>query len=271
MRLVTLVVVLQGGGWTALPPHPTVGDTIWLERGVTLPPGWRLRPSKLELTGDVESLGDAALLRATDGWIVRYPIVAWSPGSHTLALPPLWRLAPDGHADSIPGGGAVVDVQAVIPDTLRHPEPQPALAPIRSARRQPLAPLAAVGLALGVLAAGVGWRRRRPRDLPTAGPAPPDPEVPPERWLAAGEPKAVAVRATYRVRAAIARALPEVPVSLSAAECVAVLARVRPDAPVRELADLLDQLDRVAFASAHGADVLVLARRAEALAREFAP
>jgi hypothetical protein len=44
-----------------------------------------------------------------------------------------------------------------------------------------------------------------------------------------------------------------------------------PDAPLRQLADVLAQLDRVAFASAQGADVAALAERARALAGEFAP
>jgi hypothetical protein len=40
---------------------------------------------------------------------------------------------------------------------------------------------------------------------------------------------------------------------------------------VRELRDLLEQLDRVAFASAHGTDVAALAAMARRLARELAP
>jgi hypothetical protein len=46
--------------------------------------------------------------------------------------------------------------------------------------------------------------------------------------------------------------------------------RSRPEAPLRALRELLEALDQVAFASAHGVDVAPLAARARALAREFA-
>jgi len=45
----------------------------------------------------------------------------------------------------------------------------------------------------------------------------------------------------------------------------------RPGAHVAELRDVLEQLDRVAFASAEGSDVVALAARARRLAKELAP
>jgi predicted trehalose synthase len=45
--------------------------------------------------------------------------------------------------------------------------------------------------------------------------------------------------------------------------------RARPDAPLRDLRELLQALDQVAFATAHGVDVAPLAARARALAREL--
>jgi len=39
--------------------------------------------------------------------------------------------------------------------------------------------------------------------------------------------------------------------------------------PLGQLAEVLQQLDRVAFASAHGSDIAALAERARALAREL--
>jgi hypothetical protein len=79
------------------------------------------------------------------------------------------------------------------------------------------------------------------------------------------------VRARWRLRAAVARAVPEAHLALTTAACMATVARVHPEAPVRELRDLLEQLDRVAFASAHGTDVAALAAMARRLARELAP
>ena len=98
-----------------------------------------------------------------------------------------------------------------------------------------------------------------------------EPEVPDARWLVAGEPKAVAARARQRLRAAVAVAVPEAHEALSTVECLAAVGRLRADAPLRELRDVLGGLDHVAFASAHGVDLAALGERARALAAEFAP
>ncbi len=261
----------QTATWTASPPAPTVGDTIWLERALSVPSGWQVRAGKLEATEAIEPLADPAVRRSPGGWVVRYALVAWKPGAHKLALPPLWLLGPDGRADSTAGGTTSFSVTSVIPDSLRSPSPQGLLAPLRAAHRDPLPPLAALALVAGLLATGVAARRRRPRALESAPQVPLEREVPDTRWLAAGEPKAVAARAIWRLRAALARAVPEAHPALDTAECLAVVERARPDAPLRELGDLLEQLDRVAFASAHGTDVAALSAMARRLARELTP
>ncbi len=261
----------QTAAWTASPPAPTVGDTIWLERALSVPSGWQVRAGKLEATEAIEPLADPAVRRSPGGWVVRYALVAWKPGAHKLALPPLWLLGPDGRADSTAGGTTSFSVTSVIPDSLRSPSPQGLLAPLRAAHRDPLPPLAALALVAGLLATGVAARRRRPRALESAPQVPLEREVPDTRWLAAGEPKAVAARAIWRLRAALARAVPEAHSALDTAECLEVVERARPDAPLRELRDLLEQLDRVAFASAHGTDVAALSAMARRLARELTP
>ncbi|HEX4602303.1 MAG TPA: hypothetical protein VH116_12980, partial [Gemmatimonadales bacterium] len=94
--------------------------------------------------------------------------------------------------------------------------------------------------------------------------------VPDARWLAAGEPKAVAARAIWHVRVALAQAVPAAHPALSTAECLAALEQARPTTPpLAELRELLEQLDRVAFASAPGTDVAALAALAT-LARRVA-
>src|SRR5256885_354062 len=147
----------QGSGWVATPSSPTVGDTIWLERTITVPAGWRGRAGKLELAADVEPLGDPPGLRRPTRRVGRHPLGAGAPGPPRLRPPP----------DLAPG----------------------------------------------------------------AGPA------------------------AHR--------------ALSPAECLAAVERARPDMPLRELRDLLEQLDRVAFASAHGTDIAALATMARRLAREI--
>src|SRR5437899_3360388 len=151
VRLVCLGIVAswrlatgQGGGWSVTPAAPTVGDTIRLERAFPLRDGWQVRAGKLDATDAVEPLADAAVLRSADGWVVRYVVVAWKPGVHKLALPPLWLLGPDGRADSTAGGTTTFRVASVIPDSLRSPSPEGSLAPLRAAHPAPEPPPAAV-------------------------------------------------------------------------------------------------------------------------------
>ncbi|HEY3280612.1 MAG TPA: hypothetical protein VGJ83_08865 [Gemmatimonadales bacterium] len=248
-----------------------MGDTIWIERFVPAPPGWRVRAGKLAPGQPAEALADPVVFPSDGGWRVRYAAVAWVPGLVTVTMPPLWRLGPDGSADSLPGGTATVRVASVLPDSVSRPAPQPALTPLRAERHTALPALAAVLLSAGLLVAVVAWRRRPPRGAKVGPDLLLDPEIADARWLTAGEPKAVAARAAHALRSALARAVPEAHEALSTRECLATVERVRPAAPVRELRDLLGALDEVAFATAHGVDVAPLARRAEALAAELAP
>jgi len=261
----------QTATWRVSPSSPTVGDTIWLEREIPVPAGWQVRAGKLEAREDVEPLGDPAVLRSRAGWVVRYGLAVWTPGSHALTLPPLWRIGPDGRTDSSAGGAASVVVASVLPDTLKAPDPRGPLGPLRLERRNAGPPLVAALVSIGLLAAGVAARRRAPRRVPPAPPVPLEREVPDARWLAAGEPRAVATRATWRLRATLARAVPGAHQALDTHECLGVVERARPGAPVGELRDVLEQLDRVAFGTAQGTEVAALAARARRLARELAP
>jgi hypothetical protein len=272
---VLLLAVVQAGDWTAVPRQPTVGDTIRLERTITTAPGWRVRAGRLASAPVAEPLNDAVVLAASGegpgqgNWIVRYDVVAWAPGDITLDMPPLWRLGPDGTADSLAGGTAAFHVASVIPDSVRNPAPQPALGPLRLDRSSPVPIIAAVLLASGVLLFLILWRRRAPRVVAAGAAVAVDPPIADARWLAAGEPKAVAARAAQGLRRAVAYAMPEAHEALSTAEFLAVVERTRPNAPLRELRELLGALYQVAFAAAHGAEVGRLAARARALAREF--
>jgi len=271
--MITLLLLLQAGGWVAAVPaqQPTVGDTIRLERSVSTPPGWRLRAGKLAATSDAEPLGDAVVLpTATPGeWIVRHMVVAWTPGTLTIEMPPIWRLGPDGGVDSLAGGNATFRVASVIPDSVRTPAPQPALGPMRRDRLSALPVAAAAVFAAGALLILIAWRRRSPRDLSHAPALAVAGEVADARWLSAGEPKAVAARASHRLRQALARSIPEAHEALSTAECLAAVERAWPQAPLRDLRELLTALDQVAFAAAHGVDIAPLAARARTLAREL--
>ena len=264
-----VLALLQATGWSVAPAQPTVGDTIRLERHVPASPGWRVRAAKLDPMPMIEPLADPAVLRAEGGWVVRYAVVAWESGAFRHPMPPLMLLGPDGQVDSLPGDTATFALRSVIGDTVTAAAPQPALLPLRPERRDPLPVTFGLVAALGALFAGLSWRQRGPRRVEVPLHVPVEPEVPDERWLAAGEPRAVAARAAGQLRTVLARTIPTAHPALSTAECLAAVERDRPDAPLRDLATVLLALDRIAFATAHGADVGDLAGRARTLTREF--
>jgi hypothetical protein len=251
--------------WITLPAGPTVGDTVWIERHFSLAPGWRLRPGRLERSEDVESLGDAVIVREGTTWIVRYPVAAWTPGTRSVAMPPTWRLGPDAQADSVLGGMATFVVKAVIPDSISSPAPRPALNPLRTERRAWLPVVLTATVVLGGLSGALWWRRRSPRAARVIPPPVPKPGIGDPRWLDAGEARAVATRASNRLRAALAATVPEAHLGLSTTDCLAAARRARPGA-FDEVADVLGALDQVAFANRPSVDVAHLANRARALA-----
>src|SRR6266568_4843279 len=235
IALTLVVLLLQGDGWTASPSRTTVGDTIRLERTLPAPAGWRVRTAKLASSMVAEPLGDPVVVATAAGyWVVRYTVVAWRPGEITLDMPPIWRLGPDGTADSLPGGTAAFHIASVIPDSVKAPAPQPAVGPLRLARTSPIPAFVGVIVAGGALLLLIVWRRRGPRVIATSALAGlvVDGEVPDTRWLSAGEPKAVAARATQRLRRAVARAIPDAHEALSTTECLEAVERARPNAPL---------------------------------------
>jgi len=273
LALLTIAALAQGGGgvWSVWPPRPSVGDTVWLERVVAAPAGWRVRPGRLPTGENYEPLSDPLVVRHASGWLVRYAVVIWSPGTVSLAPPPVWRLGPGGEADSTAGGAVAIAVRSVIPDTLTNPNFQPPLSPLWPEVRRPVAPAIATVVLVVTLLGGIAFRRRPPRKMP----APATPKVPEsvgdERWISSGEPRAVAARASAELRAALARAVPAAQPSLSTLEALVIATPELLQAQQRELATVLTSLDQVGFAAVHGVEVRELAKRARALAEEIAP
>lgn len=247
MIALVALAALQGG-LAVSPDRPTVGDTVWIAWTVPAPAGWRVRPSLLAGDATLTPLGEPIAMRTADGWVVRYPVALWTTGTVTVHLPALSRSGPDGSVDSLPGPTATVTVASVLPDTGK-PAPRPALGPLRESRPTAWPVALAIAVAAGLLAGGVMWRRRGPAKAMPATPSRIPAPVPDARWLAAGEPKAVAARAAARLRQAIGhKGAAGVP---------------------RDAVTLLAQLERVEFAAAQGEDTADLARRAAALAREI--
>lgn len=250
-------------------PLPTVGDTLWVVRRLAVPAGYDVRPAIWTPSGAVELLGQPRVSRVGDIAEVRYPAVAWEPGSHTVEVPgPILR-APDGRTDSLPPETVTLVVASVLPEV-----PRDSTLPIRPPAVVLLQPsysivplLVAYALSAVFLAPWVWWwrRRRKARLPPSSVAVAPGPPV--ARWSEAGEERAVAAAASVRLRAAIARHVPEAHPALDAQDCLALLAAARPKWPLDELARLMHQLETTRFAPVVATEAPMLYQRAVELAR----
>ena len=245
---------------------PTVGDTIWVRRAVRLPARYTARAAAWEPEGDVELLGRPELMLRADSAIVRYPLVAWAPGTHTVLVPSPTLLAPDGAIDSLPATAVRIQVASVLPDlpdSAIRPQPGAAIVPRPTASLLPIT-LLAVG-ALLLLVPVHWWWRRRGKPLPAPiGPAPTP--VPVERWAGAGEARSVLALAAARLRESIRAADPELHEGLDTPRCVALLAERHPEWPVADIDATLRAIDALRFAPAASDDAFALYQRAESLA-----
>ena len=254
---------------------PTVGDTVWVTRTVDLPPGRTLRAADWEATDPVELLGRPRITLGEGRAEIAYPVAIWRTGTHTVQVPGPLLLATDGTVDSLGGQTVTLRVASVLPrpatDTTLRPQPAADFVPRPSTTPVPLLVLLALAIAI-VLPLHRWWRRRgkpltRPRGLEPGGPA-----IPPlERWADAGESRAVAAAATTRLRLALAAGLPGALPSLDTEAVVAQVAEQRPKWPVKELADVLRQLDRTRFGTGTLPDAVALARRAAELEPRLLP
>jgi hypothetical protein len=261
---------------TGLPQHqlPTVGDTIWVSRGVDLPPGRTLRAADWEAADPVEVLGPPRITLGEGRAQVSYPVAVWRPGTHSVQVPGPLLLAADGAVDSLASQTVMLSVTSVLPrpatDTSLRPQPRADFVPRPTTTPVPLIVLLLLGLA--ILVPLHRWWRRRGKPLRKAVAEPPGDAKPPlERWADAGESRAVAAAATARLRLALAARLPGALPSLDTEAVVAHIAQHRPDWPVAELADLLRQLDQARFGTGALPDAVALARRAADLEPRLLP
>jgi hypothetical protein len=245
---------------------PTVGDTIWVRRAVRLPPRHTARAPAWAPEGDIELLGRPELTLRGDSAIVRYPLVAWAPGVHSVEVPSPTLLGPDGTIDSLAPATVRIEVASVLPnlpDSAIAPQPGAGIVARPAASLLPLVLLGVAAIAL--LAPLHWWWRRRGRPLPA--PAAPEPTpVPVERWAGAGEARSVLALAAARLRSAIRAADPDAHEGLDTASCVALITERHPDWPVAQIGATLQDIDAMRFAPRTPEDALALYQRADALA-----
>jgi hypothetical protein len=261
-----LLVAQAAGPWTVTPDTPTVGDTVIVWRAFVQATSARVRP--LAGTAVLEPLSDPVAVAARGGVIVRYAVALFAPGRHALPMPDVDVLQPGGVSETVPGDTAWITVSAVLPPGDTLPPPRPSLGPLPRGERRVFPVALLVGAALSASAAWWRVRRRRgpPVGPPPAAEAPAD--APLDRWLAAGEARAVAAVAADRLRRAIGRVEPRAHCALSGDEVLAVLREAQPDWPLDDIAATLGALERARYAPAIPADLMGLVEQAAALAQQ---
>ncbi len=259
--LLSLTLAVQGTGWQATPTHPTVGDTVLLERSVPVPAGAVLRLAPLEGSAILEPLGPPEATHLEGRVRIRYVAAPFAPGNHSVQMPSAELIYPDGRTEIILGGAAALNVISVLPSGIPA-EPRWSSPPIPRRPVNVVPPVILVGSILILLALWVWWRRRvGPRPDPETEDV--QPAVPVDQWLAAGEVRAVAAVLAEQLRERIAGEVPAAGRALDTEECMAELARLKPDWPLRDLGELLRELDRARFAPLRSGDLLDLPYRAK--------
>ena len=238
--MITLLLLLQGA-------LPSVGDTIWLRRAVAAPAGWTVRAPDWGASGPIEQLGRAHVRRRGDSAEVAWPVVAWSPGEHMVAVPGPVLVRPDGLEDSLPAEPVTLVVRSVLPpvppDSSLRPQPVAPVVPITE--RSPLPVAVAFGVAVLLLLPLHWWWRRRGTRAAVRPLAIPVSDPPVSQWVEAGERRVVLDAAAERLREAMT--LRQSDTALAEAEAV------------------LAALETARFTSAADADAAALYRRAVAL------
>lgn len=249
---------------------PTVGDTIWVENTARLPAGYIARQAEWDLEGDVELLGEPVI--SVDGATVtiKYPVVAWKPGTHTVQVPGLELIGPDGAVEPTSGRVLTIEVASILPD---EPHEEIAIRDQAGIVGRPvvsLIPLAVLLLFSAFLLSILWWwwlRKSKARTRPQEIEHILDPPI--ERWAEAGEHRAVLAAASDSVRQAISRVLPEpVAVPDTAAWVEAVRNCESADWDRAEVIALLRDIDLARFKPEGPEAVVELYHRARSLTPE---
>ena len=226
-----------------------------------------LRLTPIEGSLLVEPLAGPEAITASDGFIVRYVVALFETGDHTIPMPDIELVYPTGRLETLVGGEAFVTVLSVLPQGESLPAPRASREPIP---RNVFRTAPAILLVVGVVALTVGWglMRRRSRVRPVwagveKGGEDASPAV--SRWIAAGEPRAVATVTTHEVRVRVQQYVPEADPSLDLEDWLHTVEAHRPDWPLRELSEVMQALERASFAPAIPSDVIALTDEAQVI------
>jgi hypothetical protein len=270
MIVLFAVAVLQLSTWVVSPVYVTVGDTVRLVRRISAAPDVQARLRPLSSTPALEPLTQPRAAYAEGDLTMLYSVALFEPGRHAIAMPAAELLYPDGRVETIPGDTAWIEVTSVIPAQDTLPTPRAAAEPLVRNPSRVIPLLVLFGLVLGAAAAwGVARRRTRPRP----GPDGVDVELaepPIERWVTAGESRAVAAVTADRLREHIAQLIPRAGRHLDTEECLRVLNDEVPEWPLRETGDVLRALERARFAPAVPSDVVEVVEQADRLKERLA-
>jgi hypothetical protein len=260
------------GGWIAAllllqAPLPTVGDTVWLSRTISVPPGSVVRPADWDPPEPIELMGRPRVIVSGDSAQIAYAVVIWKPGPQLVELPGPLLLGAGGAVDSLRGQQVRIEVRSVLPrtplDSSLAPQPRAAIVPVRAVSLGPLLVLWALS---GVLLLPLHfWWRRRGKPGPVALPEVRGAEPPLDRWADAGEYRAVANISAVRLRTAVAQRVAAAHPGLDTERLLSELAAVKPEWPLGELGDVLRGLDEARFGATPASDALALSRTSVAL------
>jgi hypothetical protein len=252
----------------------TVGDTLWVRRAVAVPSGREVRAPEWRPSGEVEVLGRPRIVRRGDSVEIAWPVALWAPGQHSVQVPGPVLLAADGRVDSLPPETVTLVAASVLPpaprDSALKPQPGAPAVPLHERSLRPLLLLLGVA-ALALLPVHLLWRRRGRRVVvaDVASAALPAAELPVERWAEWGETRAVIGAAVKRLRAGVARRVPEAHEGLDARNLLVTLIEHRPAWPLGEIGEVLGALETAQYAPGEPENVAALYRRAEALEAEL--
>jgi hypothetical protein len=265
--MLVLLTSLQAGAWSVAPARATVGDTIVIARSFPVPQNADLRAPPLTGNEVLEALAPPRVTVARGVASIAYAVAMFEPGARRIAMPDIELVYGDGRTEIVDGDSADVAVWSVLPEGNRA-LPAASLGPYATLERHP----ETVALLVGSVATALllwGVRRRHVRPVPAVAPVTEDLQVPLDRWMAAGEGRAVATLVVDRVRRGLIERVPNLPGHLDTEAMLAVLAEARPPWPVRELGECVRALERARFAAAAPADVLEVVDRVEQIQREF--